>query len=171
MVAPGSSLTVLVREEQAVEVEMLAAELVRQRFKVKLGDATDRRTLEALNPGHFQHVITLGDSSLGGGAAPIQAADAHTLVTLLHLRQINQRLEKPFAVVSEMLDPRNRELAEVARADDFIVSDRLVSLVVNQIAENPELSQFWGELLDANGVTIYLRPVEEYVQTQTPTDF
>ena len=37
---------------------------------------------------------------------------------------------------SEMLDLRNRALAEVTRADDFIVSARLVSLLMAQVAEN-----------------------------------
>ncbi len=39
-----------------------------------------------------------------------------------------------------MLDVRNRELAEVTRADDFIVSDKLVSLMLSQVSENKELN-------------------------------
>ena len=45
------------------------------------------------------------------------------------------RLDRDFSIVSEMLDLRNRALAEVARADDFIVSDRLISLLMAQVAE------------------------------------
>jgi hypothetical protein len=33
----------------------------------------------------------------------------------------------------------NRSLAQVTRADDFIVSGKLVSLIMTQLAENPEL--------------------------------
>ena len=40
-------------------------------------------------------------------------------------------------VVSEMLDERNRKLAEVCQIDDFIVSDHLVSLMMTQVSENP----------------------------------
>ena len=47
---------------------------------------------------------------------------------------------RTFSIVSEMLDVRNRELAEVARADDFIVSARVLSLLLAQIAETPELA-------------------------------
>ena len=53
-----------------------------------------------------------------------------TLVTLLHLRDIAERDETPFSIVSEMLDLRNRELAEVAGVDDFIISEHLVSLMM-----------------------------------------
>ena len=48
--------------------------------------------------------------------------DAKTLVTLLHLRDMAQKDETPFSIVSEMLDLRNRELAEATQVDDFIVS-------------------------------------------------
>lgn len=171
MVAPGSRLTVLVREGQQAEALALAGSLSQQTLEVRVGDATNRRVLEGLRPQTYQHLITLGDTQLGTGSAGIQAADAHTLVTLLHLRNLKQGLSQPFSVVSEMLDPRNRELAEVAQADDFIVSDRLVSLAVTQIAENPELAEVWGELLDAAGVTIYLRPAPEYVQAGAEVDF
>ena len=47
-----------------------------------------------------------------------------------------------------MLDLRNRTLAEVTRADDFIVSDRLVSLLVrrwprNSRASNAVFAEAW----------------------------
>ena len=40
-----------------------------------------------------------------------------------------------------MLDVRNRELAEVTQADDFIVSDKLVSLMLAQVSENKDLTR------------------------------
>ena len=54
-----------------------------------------------------------------------QATDTRTLVTLLHLRKIAEDSGSHINVVSEMIDVRNRELAEVTRADDFIVSNKL----------------------------------------------
>ena len=44
---------------------------------------------------------------------------AETMVTLLHLRDIAEKAGHRLAIVSEMLDLRNRMLAEVAKADDF----------------------------------------------------
>ena len=55
-------------------------------------------------------------------------------------------------------------LAEVARADDFIVSDRLVSLMIAQVAENKHLNAVFGDLLDPEGSEIYLKPAGDYVQ-------
>jgi len=63
-----------------------------------------------------------------------------TLVTLLHLRDIEEKLGDSFSVVSEVLDARNQKLAEVTGTDDFIVSENLVSLLLAQLAENKALA-------------------------------
>ena len=42
--------------------------------------------------------------------------------TLLHLRDIADRAKVDLSIVSEMRDVRNRALAEVTRADDFVVT-------------------------------------------------
>ncbi|HMN27195.1 MAG TPA: hypothetical protein PKE45_03500, partial [Caldilineaceae bacterium] len=86
------------------------------RVSVQNGDITERRTLEALAIPTFQHVIVL--SEWCEGMDNIQQVDARTLITLLHLRKIAEAHGHPFSIVSEMLDVRNRELAQVTRADD-----------------------------------------------------
>ena len=68
-----------------------------------------------------------------------------------------------FSIVSEMLDVRNRALAEVTHADDFIVSERLVSLLMAQVAENAALNAVFADLFDQAGSEIYLRPAADYV--------
>ena len=68
-----------------------------------------------------------------------QSADTRTLVTLLQLRQLAEATGHHINVVSEMADERNRALAEVTRADDFVVSNQLVSLMLAQASENAHL--------------------------------
>ena len=80
-----------------------------------------------------------------------QRADARTLVTLLHLRDMVDRSGVPFTITSEMLDDRNRELAEVTKVDDVIVSDKLISLLVTQISENHHLTAVFDELFSRKG--------------------
>ena len=92
-------------------------------------------------------------------------------MTLLHLRDIASRTDNRFSMVSEMIDLRNRRLAEVTRADDFIVSDRLVSLYLTQLSENKSLHQVFDDIFDAAGSEIYLRPAGEYVATGRAVDF
>jgi len=90
---------------------------------------------------------------------------------LLHLRDIADRTGNPFSIVSEMLDIRNRDLAEVERADDFVVSDRLISMVLSQISENKALGAVFADLFDPSGSEIYLKPAESYVKLGEPVNF
>lgn len=60
-----------------------------------------------------------------------------------------------------MLDIKNRQLAQVTRADDFVVSDNLLSLMLSQISENAELAEVFQILFDPEGSEIYLKPAEE----------
>ncbi len=129
-------------------------------------DTTDRAVLDGLDITRFDHVLVLAARGLG-----VQAADARTLITLLHLRDIAGARAGGVNIVSEMLDDRNRELAEVTRAEDFIVSDRLVSLMLSQISESEGLVTVFGDLFSSSGVEIYLRPAALYVDETAEVGF
>jgi hypothetical protein len=132
----------------------------------KVGDSTSRSLLDELNIADYDHVIVLADTSLD-----LQRADARTLVTLLHLRDISVHDQTPFSIVSEMLDLRNRELATVTGVDDFIVSTHLISLMIAQLSENSHLMPVFDDMLNEEGVEIYLKPVEQYVKLGSPMNF
>jgi DNA-binding GntR family transcriptional regulator len=101
----------------------------------------------------------------------MQSADTRTLVTLLQLRKLAEASGRHINVVSEMADARNRALAEVTRADDFVVSNQLVSLMLAQASENPFLSAIFAELLDEEGSEVYIRPITDYVAIDRPVTF
>ena len=101
----------------------------------------------------------------------VQDGDAQTLITLLHIRRIMESTGKELKIVSEMLDLRNRDLAEVTKADDFIVSDKLISLMMSQVSQNKYLMRVFEDLLDAEGSEIYLKPIGDYVVTDQQIDF
>ena len=69
-----------------------------------------------------------------------------------------------------MLDLRNRELAEVTKADDFIVSDKLISLMMSQVSENKMLMQVFIDLMDSDGSEIYLKPITNYITLNKEVD-
>ncbi len=167
-VAAGSVVTVVadVPEAESALADLTGA-MQQQQVTLQVGDITDRRTLDELGVGTYDHVITLSYSD----HLDAQRADARTLITLLHLRDMASRDGQRFSIVSEMLDQRNRALAEIARADDFIVSDRLVSLMLAQVAENKALNEVFGDLFDPEGAEVYLKPIEDYVILDTPLNF
>ncbi len=132
-----------------------------------VGDPTKRPVLDRLDVGGFNHIILLADTE----NYESEQADSRTLVTLLHLRDLAERNDLDLNIVSEMLDDANRELAEVARADDLIVSDKLVALMLSQISENRGLADVFTTLFESDGSEVYLRPAEAYVQLGTPVNF
>lgn len=142
-----------------------------QTVSFRSGDTTDRQTLEGLGVDTYDHILVLSTSEAGSAPTDPQEADARTLITLLHLRDMSDKFGTDLSIVSEMLDIKNRHLAQVTRADDFVVSDNLISLMLSQISENPELSSVFQDLFDPDGSEIYLKPAEEYVQTGTPLNF
>ncbi len=152
---PGSSLVVLTAYG-APDVPSLTNLDV----SVVSGSTTDRATLEThVGAGLDQVIVLCYSDDLG-----VQAADARTLVTLLHVRDILAGFENATAVVSEMLDDRNRVLAQVAHVDDVVVSGEIVSLLVTQLSEDRRLEAVFSQLLGDKGSEIYLRPAEWYVQ-------
>ena len=158
-VSPGSEvIAVSPLPRVVVEVGEIAG-LRNLRAEGRPGNTTSRAVLDDLGVASYNHVIVLCESD---DREP-DMADARTLLTLLHLRDIGAAAGRTFSIVSEMLDERDRELAEVARADDFIVSARVLSLLLAQIAETPELADVFRDLFDAEGAEVYLRDVADYV--------
>ena len=167
-VADGSGITVVSDIADAkLALRRLERGLDHANVKFVEEDITQRSTLDALLSSDYPHIILLSDRS----QEDVQKADANTLITLLHLRNIAETTGKQFSIVSEMLDIRNRRLAEVAKVNDFIVSDTIISLLISQVSENNVLNAVFEDIFDADGSEIYLKPVEAYVRTGEPVSF
>jgi len=123
--------------------------------------------LEELDMESLDRVILLSYSE----RLDAQRADARTLISLMHLRDIARKADKELRISTEMMDVRNRRLAEVTAADDFVVSDRLISLTLAQISETKALADVYSELFDAQGSEIYLRPCSFYVESGKLVNF
>jgi voltage-gated potassium channel Kch len=167
-VPPGSQVFVVASDAAAADALREVAGGVRHlEVFYEPGETADRAVLDGLQIPSYDHVILLCYADI----MPAPEADAHALMTLLHLRDIEDRSGQQIPIVSEMLDSRNRDLAEAARADDFIVSDRLTSLMLAQVSENKELMAVFADLFDASGSELYLKPATDYVAPATPVSF
>ncbi|MEU5884158.1 potassium transporter TrkA [Spirillospora sp. NPDC047279] len=129
-------------------------------------EPTARADLERLDVGTYQQIIVLADA-----AYDADHADARTLLTLLHLRDLEDALGDPYSIVSEINDEANREVAQVTKADDFIVSDRLINQVLTQLSENRYLYEVYMDLLDPEGSEIYLKPATDYLRPGVVANF
>jgi len=167
-VAPGSVVKVVSKFDDAYKtIKKLSKYVKNITLEFEVHDTTDRETLEDLNLSDQDYIILLCYQNY----YPIQEADAQTLITLLHLRDFTEKRGDKYKIVSEMIDIRNRQLADVTSADDFIVSDKLISLMMSQVSENKFLMRVFEDLFDADGSEIYIKPAAEYVRLDEPLNF
>ena len=159
-VAKGSSVTLV-----SDQPKMTLAPSEKLKVTFVSGDPTLRAVLDRVKVQSFDHIIVLASRELSA-----EESDAITLITLLQLRAIAAKSGKSFNIVTEMLDDKNRQLAESAEADDFIVSDQLIGLMMSQISENPDLAEVFGYLFSSEGSEISLHPASWYVKLGETVD-
>ena len=167
-VAPGSYIKVVTTfDKYAAQVDEVAAELQNIKLDFAQLDTTGKDVLDNLDVTSYNSVQVLCYKE----DMEMQEADSSTLITLLHLRRICEEKDVDLKIVSEMLDIRNRDLAEVTKADDFIVSDKLISLMMSQVSENKKLMHVFEDLMDSEGSEIYLKPASNYIKPGETTTF
>ncbi|WP_229328823.1 potassium transporter TrkA [Streptomyces sp. UNOC14_S4] len=163
LACPGSAVDVAAPVHPA---EGLTAAYEHLTMDYQYCDPTSRKALESLDLGGYRHIVVLADESTDPGLA-----DDRTLVTLLHLRDIEVGLGDPYSIVTEMNIDSNREVAQVTKADDFIVSTKLTCLLLTQLAENPDLHAVFADLFDPAGSEIYLKPAPRYLRPGAEANF
>jgi voltage-gated potassium channel Kch len=114
----------------------------------------------------YDHVLVLGYRR---GVAPAEA-DARTLLVLLTLRRVLGG-GRPPRIVAEVLDSRDVDIARATGADDFVVSDRLSSLMMAQLAERPGLGTVFDQLFAPGGASVGLWPAAPYGADGSPRPF
>lgn len=166
-VLPGSTVTVVTNFPEAeVTLSLESLSIQRQTVHYRQGDITARQVLEDLNLNEYQQVIVLCNPNIDP-----EQADAQTLVTLLYLRDITERNNYNLQIISEMLDVRNQTIAQMARPNDFILSEYLIAQILAQVAHQKYLNAVFADLFDPEGSEIYLKPVSNYVTLAHAVNF
>jgi ion channel POLLUX/CASTOR len=164
-VAPSSTVTVVADVENGLEkITENCFSLSNQTVDFYQGSPVQKEVLTQLEIAKFNHILVLSADDIDP-----EASDAQTLVTLLQLRQLTSKQKQP--IVTEMIDARNQALAEVAKPDDFVISEEIISRLLAQIAEQKHLNQVFSSLLSSQGAEIYLKPASSYVVLGKPVNF
>jgi voltage-gated potassium channel Kch len=131
------------------------------------GNPIDRLSIERLVDSGYPLVMILSPTD----TSDIQLADATTMISLIHLRDISRKTGRQLSIVSEIMDVRNRELVEVTSAEDVIISDRLIALALTQMAENKDVAPVFIQLLTANQIEIVIKPIVDYINLESQVNF
>lgn len=164
-VVEGSVIDIVLREPnpaRAAELEQLAAEVPSLELNLLDANPRDAADLLTLRPFEYNNIIVLSEAGEAGAA---EWADSETLVFLLQLQQIFREHQEPTQtkLIAEILESRNRELITGTGVREFVISNRLVSMVMAQISEEQEMSLIYENLFSEAGSEVYLKPLDFYM--------
>jgi len=131
------------------------------------GDIRNRDFLESIDITNSTNVLLLSSSVYDDH----ESADAATLFSLINLRDIRKKNNADFTILSEVLNSKNSDLISVEKSDDFVMSERIINLMLVQLSENPGLDSFFNELMQPDGSEIYFRQISQYVDTSSDVTF
>ncbi|MED5372101.1 MAG: hypothetical protein VX899_13870 [Myxococcota bacterium] len=145
-------------EELNGELENAGCELVAK-------DPLSAEDLASIDPFSFNTVIILPQKP-AEELSP-ERVDSETIIVLLHLRSLLKQAqaegrEVSTKIITEVLDSRNQELISRAGVNDFIISNRMVSMVFAQISSEPDIQRVYDDLFQEDGSEIYVKPAWLY---------
>ncbi|XP_019255802.1 PREDICTED: ion channel CASTOR-like isoform X5 [Nicotiana attenuata] len=152
------------------------------------GNAVIRRHLESLPLESFGSILILADESVEDSA--IQA-DSRSLATLLLIRDIQakrlpyreamaskihrgsssqgswreemQQASDKSVIISEILDPRTKNLLSMSKISDYVLSNELVSMALAMVAEDRQINDVLEELFAEEGNELQIRGADLYL--------
>lgn len=165
-VKQGSTITILTNIERGMNrIKSIQESLQNLDIKIINNITYDRHIIEQVVQYTDRSIVIFQNEEV-----PKQDKDSQTLLTLLHLRDLEKSTGRQFDIVTEIFDVANTAIIELAKVDDFLISEQLTSRMLTQIAENPYLVDILDILLNKNGIEIYLKPIELYIDIQQPVD-
>ncbi|ONI27733.1 hypothetical protein PRUPE_1G102500 [Prunus persica] len=189
--APGSELWMFnevaekEREQKLIDGGLDISRLVNITLVNREGNAVIRRHLESLPLQSFDSILILADESVEDSA--IQA-DSRSLATLLLIRDIQakrlpmvthvqrgsfsqgswigemQQASDKSVIISEILDPRTKNLLSMSKISDYVLSNELVSMALAMVAEDRQINDVLEELFAEEGNELQIRQADLYLR-------
>ncbi|XP_071938847.1 probable ion channel CASTOR isoform X1 [Coffea arabica] len=177
------------REKKLIDGGLDSSRLVNITLVNREGNAVVRRHLESLPLESFDSILILADESVEDSA--IQA-DSRSLATLLLIRDIlakrlpyreamvsqvhrssfsqgswigeMQQASDKSVIISEILDPRTKNLLSMSKISDYVLSNELVSMALAMVAEDRQINDVLEELFAEEGNEMQIRGAELYLR-------
>ncbi|CAI0416461.1 unnamed protein product, partial [Linum tenue] len=177
------------REKKLIDGGLDLSRLVNISLVNREGNAVIRRHLESLPLESFDSILILADESVEDSA--IQA-DSRSLATLLLIRDIQakrlpyreamvtsvqrgsfsqgswigemQQASDKSVIISEILDPRTKNLLSMSKISDYVLSNELVSMALAMVAEDRQINHVLEELFAEEGNELQIREADLYLR-------
>lgn len=169
-VAEGSSVTIALHDptdEIVRQTDAVVQENPDLNIKVIHSNPFDIEKVAELEPFSFDDILILPQKLAPDKDA--ETIDTETIVLLLLLRGLKNRMTNSGTkvstkIVTEVLDSNNHSLIHQAGVNDFIISNRMVSMMFAQMSEEPGIKLVYDDLFEEEGSEIYVKPAELYFE-------
>ncbi|WP_298899135.1 hypothetical protein [uncultured Psychroserpens sp.] len=148
-------------EELKEAIDDIASEF--SDFNISLHDSNplDLENLETINPGSYDTIVILSQSVEEQSADKI---DSDTLIILLLLRKVVSE-EDGLQIITQVLNSENQEIITQTNVDDFIISNKLITMILAQLSEESLMKTFYDDIFSEDGSEIYVKPASLYFDT------
>jgi hypothetical protein len=151
-----------ITDEVKAEIDALAAEFSSIKINLREADPLDLDDLTGLNPYDYNNVIILSQDI---EELSFEKIDSDTLIILLLLRRIAENtpdLKSKTKIITQVLNSENQDLIIQTDVDDFIISNKLVTMVLAQLSEEPGMNKFYEDIFSESGSEIYVKSAKLY---------
>ncbi len=132
-------------------------------FEINLTDSNplELDSLIATNPFEHDNIVILSQEFNEQSADKI---DSDTLIILLLLRKIKSKLgATKTKIITQVLNSDNQEIITQTDVDDFIISNKLITMILAQLSEEPLIMKFYEDIFSEDGSEIYVKSVGLYL--------
>lgn len=145
-------------------------EIVQFNIKTFKKTQNDELVIEISKTEGEKVILILSDDNVSS-----EVYDANVFYTLIHLHN-NFHNAKSLSYITEILDPRNLRTVKDFNVNNAIVSNRLISLIITQMATNADSKRFYEELLlidneEEEGFDIKIDNTEELLDMKQDLTF
>ncbi|MCG8574765.1 MAG: hypothetical protein MI810_07765 [Flavobacteriales bacterium] len=131
-------------------------------FEINLTDSDPLKLecLKMMNPFTYDNIIILSQDMQEQRADKI---DSDTLIILLLLRNIKEEKEEiDTKIITQVLNSENQEIITQTDVDDFIISNKLITMILAQLSEEPLIKKLYDDIFSEDGSEIYVKPISLY---------
>jgi hypothetical protein len=162
---PGSRFDIVINHKSSIaqkQVAELQETLTGTEIKLLHANTLNYTALSNLRPFQYDKIIILSQDEEELSSEKI---DSDMLLILMMLRRIAQEQSvdrKKTKIITQVLNSENQDLLAQNEVDDFITSNKLITMVLAQLSEQPRLSMIYEDLFQSEGSEIYVKPAYLY---------
>jgi hypothetical protein len=132
-------------------------------FKIQLIDENPmiRAGLLNVDPNLYDNILVLSQKDETNDPDKV---DSDTLIILLLLRERIQGPTRP-KIITQVLNSENQKLINQTDVDDFVISNKLITMILAQLSEEPKIKLLYDDIFSEEGSEIYVKPANLYFTT------